>query len=93
MSRHLALFSIKDARAYPFVFQRFSEPISITTSVAKQPIGLGQTTNHRPRASAITHLACGEEQVQRSTLAVANGVQLRVHAALGAAIQTVTPPF
>ena len=41
----------------------------------------------------IADLSGGDEQVDRSSLTVADGMQLGVHAAFGSTDQTTTPPF
>ena len=52
-----------------------------------------------PATGSILHacshadLSSGDEQVDRSSLTVADGVQFGVHAALGATNQATTPPF
>ena len=44
----LSLFPARDAGAYPFVFQRFSEPIGIVAAVAEQPVDIGQYCSSMP---------------------------------------------
>lgn len=39
----LAMLPTRDTRAYPSVFQRFFEPISVKSSVAKKPVDFRQT--------------------------------------------------
>ena len=46
-----------------------------------------------PVADVVTDLTGGDEQGERSTLAVADGVQLGVHAALRPTDQASTPLF
>ena len=69
------------------------EPVSIIAAVAKQPPDVWQAAQQSPRADVIAHLSGSDEQIERSPLAVADGVQLGVHAAFGAADQASTPPF
>ena len=89
----LALLSAGDACAYPFVFQRFSEPIGVIPTVTEQPIYLWQAADKRPCTDVVTDLSSGHEQVQRASLAVADGVKLGIHTALGSPDQASTPPF
>ena len=45
------------------------------------------------RPDVINDLASGDEGTDRAAVAVADGMQLGVHAALGATDQAATPPF
>ena len=78
---------------YPLVLQRFSEPVSVIAAITEQPFDVWQAVEQCPRADIIAHLPGGDEQVDRSSLAVADGVQFGVHAAFGPANQASTPPF
>ena len=89
----LALFSARDARAYPFVLQRFSEPIGVVTPVPKQPVDIRQAAEQCPRPDVIADLSGGDKEVDRAAFAIADGMQLGIHAALGATDQAATPPF
>src|SRR5690606_37465632 len=89
----LALLSTWDTDTYPFVFQRFSEPVGVIAAISKEPIDTWQAVQKRPCADVIADLTGGDEQVQRPPMAVADGVQLGVHAAFGAPDQAATPPF
>ena len=86
-----------NAGLYPFVFQRFSEPVSVITPVGQQPLRLWQAAQQRRRAGVIADLACGHEEPDRTTIGIGDGVQLGVHAALGSTDQTAPlvawPPF
>ncbi len=93
LHRFLPLFPAWDAGPYPFVFQRFSEPVGIVAAVSQQPFHLWQTAHQSAGTDVIADLSCRDEEVERSALAVADGVQLRVHAALGPTNQASTPPF
>lgn len=75
------------------LFQRLSEPIRIIAAVSEQPVNLRQATYKRPCTDVIADLSGGDEQVEWSALAVADCVQLGVHAALGATNQASTPSF
>ena len=85
----LALLSTRDAGAYPLVFQRLSEPVSVTTAIPKQPFYVRQTAEQRPRADVIAHLSDCDEQIDRSSQTVTNRMKLGVHAALGATNQVL----
>lgn len=37
---YVALLPTRDAGAYPFVFQRFSEPVSVIATITKQPVAV-----------------------------------------------------
>jgi len=87
------LFPPRDAGAYPFVFQRISEPVGVVTSVSEQPFDLWLTAQQCPCADIVTNLPGGDEEVERSSLAVANGVEFGVHTTFGLANQATAPPF
>ena len=80
----LALFSTGDAGAYPFVFQRFPEPIGVIAAISEQPIGVRQAAEQRLRPDVTADLSGRDEEVDRAPLTVADGMQLRIRAALGA---------
>lgn len=79
--------------AYPFVLQRFSEPVSVIAAIPEQPFDLWQAAQQSSCANVIADLSSGDEQVDWSSLAVTDCVQLGVHAALGSTDQASTPPF
>ena len=95
--RFAARFPTWDARLYPFVFQRISEPIGVVTPIGQQPLGWWQTPQQSRRTGIIADLACGHEEADRATVAIGNGVQLGIHATFGSADQTsalvARPPF
>ena len=67
----------------PFVFQRFSEPVSVIAAVAEQPIDLRYAAQQCSCADVIADLPSSDKQVQWSPLAIANGVEFGVHPAFG----------
>jgi len=75
------------------VLQGFPEPIGVVAPVPEQPVDIWQTAQQGPRPDVIAHLPGRHEEVERPPFAVADGMQLGVHAALGAANQAATPPF
>ncbi len=89
----LALISAGDAGAYPFVLQRFPKPVRVIAAIPEQPFDLWQAAEQRPRAYVVTDLPGGDEQVDRSPLAVADGVKFCVHAALCSTDQATAPTF
>ena len=91
--RFRPLFSAGDTCAYPFVFQRISEPVGIISAVPEQPVDVRQAGQQCPCADVVADLTGRDEQVERSALVVADGMQLGVHAALGPANQASTSPF
>ena len=91
--RCLTLLSTGDAGSYPLVLQRFPEPVGVIAAIPEQPIDLWEAAEQRPRSDVVADLSCGDEQVERAALAVTDGMQLRVHAALGSADEASTPPF
>ena len=89
----LALLSTWDAGAYSFVFQRVAEPVCIIAAIPEQPVNSGQAAEQSPRADVVADLTGGDDQAERTSPAVADGMQLCVHATLGAANQAATSPF
>ena len=79
--RCLPLLSAWDAGAYPLSLQLFSEPISVVATIPELPIDVWQAAMQVARADVIADLSGGNEQVDRSSLTVADCVQLGVHAA------------
>lgn len=76
----LSLLPARDAGAYPFVFQRFSKPNSVVSAIPQQPIDIWQAAHQCPCADVVADLPGSGREADRSTQAVADGVQLRVHA-------------
>ena len=54
---------------------------------------LGQIVEQRCSARVIADLTSGHEEAQRATVRVGDGVELRVHAALGATDEPPEIPF
>jgi hypothetical protein len=88
--RGIPLLSARDAGAYPLVFQRISEPVGVISTIPEQPIDLWQAAEPRPRADVVADRTCRDEQVERPSFAVADGVQFGIHAAFGATDQAAT---
>ena len=86
-----------DARCYPFVFQRISEPVGIIAPVGQQPIGGWQAAEQGRSAGIVADLTCGHEEADRSSLCIGDGMQFGIHATFGSADQTtalvIVPPF
>lgn len=89
----LALLPARDTRAYPFILQRFSEPVSVMTAIPQQPFDVRRTTEQRPCADVIADLSDRDEQVDRSSQTVTDSMQLGVHTALRSTDQAAAPPF
>jgi hypothetical protein len=51
---------------YPFVFQRFPEPISVMAAVGQQPLRLWQAAQQRRHAGAVADLARRHEEADRA---------------------------
>lgn len=89
--QRLALLLTGNAGAYPL-----AASLSQSASYPRSPsshLTFRQAAEQRPCADIITHLPGGDEQFKRSPLAVADGTQLGVHTAFGAADQVATPPI
>lgn len=88
----LALRAARDAGAYPFVFQRLSEPVSVIAAIPKQPADLWQTFQPCPCTDVVADLTGSDDEVQRPPNSVTDGMQLGIHTALGAP-NPFAPPF
>ncbi len=60
---------------------------------AKKLINLCQADNQGACTDVVAHVPTRDEKVERTTLAIADGVQFRVHATLCASDQTATSAF
>ena len=70
----LTLLSAGDAGAYTFVLQRFSEPISVVTPIPEQPVRIRQAAEQCPCPDVIADLSGRDKEVDRTALAVADGM-------------------
>ena len=92
-NRFLALSPTLDAGSYPFVFQRFSELVSVMASILEQPFAFWQTSQQGPCPDVVADLYGGDEKVQCPPLAVSDGVQLSIHTVCDLANHMSTRPF
>ncbi len=72
------------------------EPVALTGSIApvgQQPVRLRQAAQQRRRARVVADLSSGHEEPDRPALRIGDGMQLGVHAPLGATYLTRAPPF
>ena len=58
--RRFSLLSTRDTGAYPFVFQRFSEPVSVIATISEQPFDVWQAAEQCPCADIIADLPGGD---------------------------------
>lgn len=91
--RRLPLLSTGDAGAYALVLQCFSEPVGVKPAIPKQRFDAWQAAEQGPCADIVAHLPRGDEQVDRSSLTVADGVKFGIHAAFRSSDQATAPPF
>ena len=89
----LAVVSARDAGLDVLLCERLAEPVTIVASVGDQPVGLRQGRQHGCGAAIVADLALGQQQYQRFAIAVADRVQLRIQAALGAPDTAGKAPF
>jgi hypothetical protein len=70
-----------DARLYPFVFQRISEPIGIVATIrcrAQHPFCRRQAAQQICRANVVADLACGHDEVDRAAVFISDSMQFGV---------------
>lgn len=82
----LPLRSSREPGTYAFIFQRFSEPIVVISSISKWPFCLWLTTHQSAGTKVAADVPFGHEQVQSTSLTITDGVQFCIHAAI------VSPP-
>lgn len=78
-------FPTGDAWPYALVLQGFAEPISVVTTIPKQPFNAWQAAQQRPRSNIVADLPGRNEEVDWPTLAVTDGMELGIHATFGPA--------
>jgi hypothetical protein len=61
-----------------------AEPVGVIASVAEHRLGVSKSVEHQDRTFVIAHLRFAEEHGQRSSRAIAHGVQLGVQTAFRA---------
>ncbi len=91
--RLIARSATWDARLDALDLESVSEPIGVVAAVAEKPLRLGQVVEQRRRTCVVADLAGGHEEAQRAAVRVGDGMQLGVHAALGAPDQAAGTPF
>jgi hypothetical protein len=89
----LAVLSRRNAGRDATRGKRGTEPITVIATVCNESFGRRETAKHQARALMITRLAFRQQQGNRPSLAVADGVQLGVQPALGAANTAGNSPF
>ena len=82
-----------DAGLDAFGLQSVPELIGIIAAVAEQPLRPWHLVQQGRRAGMIGDLACGHEDAERAAVGIADGVQLGINPAFGAADQAAETPF
>jgi hypothetical protein len=67
----------------PLSLRRAPEPVGVLSPICNHPLDGGQTTQLGDGSGAVTDLACGNEELQRTTLGVRDSMQLGVQPNLG----------
>ena len=70
LHRRLALLAARDAGAYPLVFRRFAEPIGVVSARQSTSGRLSQGA----RTDVVADVSCRDEQVERTSLAIEDGM-------------------
>ena len=83
----------RDAGLDAFGLEGIPEPVGVIASVAEQPLRLGQVVEQRCGSGVVADLARGHEEAQGAAVRIADGKELRVHAAFGAPDQALEIPF
>ena len=93
LHRLLAGLPAGDANLYLLVFQSFSEPIGVITSIGEQPTRFRKGVQKRRRAGVIADLPGQHEEPDWPPLRIRDSVQLGVYATFGAPDLASAPPF
>jgi hypothetical protein len=80
---HLSVGLGWDAGGDAALGQCVAEPVGIVAPVGQQGLGLGERIDHQRSALVIAHLPFAQQHDQRTTLAIADSMELGVQAALG----------
>ena len=72
----LARLATGDAGRCAPVYKGFAEPVSIISSVNKEPLGFRQAIHSGSSASIIAYLTCSNKQADRATTGICNRMQL-----------------
>jgi len=91
--RRFAVRSARDAGLDLEIGQGFAKPVAVIALVGDQDAGVRQVGQHGRSPPIVAHLAFGEQQDQRLAVGVADRMQFRVQAALGAPDTTGNSPF
>jgi hypothetical protein len=91
--RHLAVLASGNAGRDVQTGQSLAEPVAVVTLVGDQDLGVRQRLQDGSGAAIVADLALGEQQDQWLALAVTDGVQLGVQAALGPSDAAGNSPF
>ncbi len=97
-------FSVEGRRVLPVGFWRYAggdtaldeglaEPVRVIALVAQQRFALGKRVNHERGPLVVAHLSFAEQQDDRATLTVTDGMKLGVQASLGASDTAGNSPF
>ena len=89
----LSAFPRGDAGLDPLALKGFAIPVGILAAICQQVFGWRQGVEESPRADVVAALACRQEHAHGAARRICDGMQLRVHPALGPANQAATPPF
>ena len=96
--------SVEGRRVLPVGFWRYAggdtaldeglaEPVRVIALVAQQRFALGKRVNHERGPLVVAHLSFAEQQDDRATLTVTDGMKLGVQASLGASDTAGNSPF
>jgi hypothetical protein len=91
---HFAVLARRDARGDALRGERGAEPVAVIAFVSEQFLGAGKRGKQQCSAFVVAHLTFGQEHHDRPAQSVADGMELRVQAALGAPDTSgKSPPF
>ena len=89
----LSVLAPGDAGLDLLLREGLAEPVAVIAPVGDKPVGLWQGGQYGRGTAIVTDLTLGQQQYQRFAVPVANRVQLRVQAALGASDTPGKAPF
>ena len=91
--RHFAAAARRDAGFDASGFQFLAEPGAVIAAIGNEVFGGRQGVEHETRALVIAHLPFRQEQDDRPSVTVADGVELGVQPAFGSPDTTGNIPF
>lgn len=76
-----AVFARRNAGRNPLFFQSIAEPVGVIAAIGQQFLGAWQTLEQLSGTLVVAHLARSQQEQQRPSQSIGDGVQLGIQAA------------